>query len=197
MEQLPVLVVMGVSGSGKSTVAGIVAGRLGWDLEEGDDLHPPASVAKMASGIPLTDADRWPWLDLVGAWIREHTATGRPGVVTCSALRRVYRDRLRGDGVVFVYLAGDQGADRAAARRPHRPLHALRAAGLAVRHPGTPRVGREHVAGRARTDAADSPRRSSAGCGCRPAPADRNHRGRSPVQPNAATTGPGGSPDRV
>ena len=62
MEQIPVLVVMGVSGSGKSTVAGIVAGRLGWDLEEGDDLHPPAKVAKMASGIPLTDDDRWPGL---------------------------------------------------------------------------------------------------------------------------------------
>ena len=82
MEQLPVLVVMGVSGSGKSTVAGIVAGRLGWDLEEGDDLHPPANVAKMASGIPLTDDDRWPWLDQVGAWIREHAAAGRPGVIT-------------------------------------------------------------------------------------------------------------------
>jgi gluconokinase len=121
MERMPVLVVMGVSGSGKSTVAGIVAGRLGWDLAEGDDLHPPANVAKMASGIPLTDADRWPWLDLVGAWNHEHTAAGRPGVITCSALRRVYRDRLRGDGVVFVYLAGTKEliGQRLAARTDH------------------------------------------------------------------------------
>jgi gluconokinase len=105
-EQLPVLVVMGVSGSGKSTVAGIVAGRLGWDLEEGDGLHPEANVARMSAGIPLTDIDREPWLDRVGAWIREHTEAGRPGVITCSALKRHYRDRLRGEHVVFVYLAG-------------------------------------------------------------------------------------------
>ncbi len=110
-EQLPVLVVMGVSGCGKSTVAGIVAGQLGWDLEEGDDLHPDANVAKMAAGTPLTDEDRWPWLDRVAGWIREHTDAGRPGVITCSALRKVYRDRLRGDSstsenVIFVHLAG-------------------------------------------------------------------------------------------
>lgn len=104
----PVLVVMGVSGSGKSTVAGIVAGRLSWDLAEGDDLHPAANVAKMSAGIALTDDDRWPWLDLVAAWIREHTAVGRPGVITCSALRRRYRDRLRGDHVVFVHLDGSR-----------------------------------------------------------------------------------------
>src|SRR6476661_41603 len=70
--QQPVLVIMGVSGSGKSTVAGILAGQLGWDLEEGDDLHPAANVAKMAAGIPLTDDDRWPWLDRVADWIRDH-----------------------------------------------------------------------------------------------------------------------------
>jgi gluconokinase len=106
--QLPVLVVMGVSGSGKSTVAGILAGRLNWDLEEGDDLHPDANVVKMSDGVPLTDEDRWPWLDRVGMWISEHTALGRPGVITCSALKRSYRDRLRGDNVVFVYLAGSK-----------------------------------------------------------------------------------------
>ena len=119
--QLPVLVVMGVSGSGKSTVAGIVAGRLGWDLAEGDDLHPPANVAKMSAGTPLTDEDRWPWLDRVGDWIREHTAAGRPGVITCSALRRRYRDRLRGDHVVFVHLAGtrDTIGRRMTARTDH------------------------------------------------------------------------------
>ena len=104
----PVLVIMGVSGSGKSTVAGILAGQLGWDLEEGDDLHPAANVEKMQAGIPLTDDDRWPWLDLVADWISEHTNSGLPGIVTCSALKRVYRDRLRGDNVVFVHLAGSK-----------------------------------------------------------------------------------------
>jgi gluconokinase len=117
----PVLVVMGISGCGKSTVAGIVAGRLGWDLEEGDDLHPEANVAKMAAGTPLTDEDRWPWLDRVAGWIREHTAAGRPGVITCSALRRSYRDRLRGDHVIFVQLAGTRETigHRLAARTDH------------------------------------------------------------------------------
>ncbi|HEY5116567.1 MAG TPA: gluconokinase [Nakamurella sp.] len=119
--QQPVLVIMGVSGSGKSTVAGILAGRLGWDLEEGDDLHPPANVEKMHSGIPLTDEDRWPWLESVAAWIREHTAAGLPGIITCSALKRIYRDRIRGDHVVFVHLAGDKDIieRRMSARRDH------------------------------------------------------------------------------
>jgi gluconokinase len=107
-KQQPVLVIMGVSGSGKSTVAGILAGQLGWDLEEGDDLHPPANVAKMHAGVPLTDEDRWPWLDAVAAWIHEHTTAGLPGIITCSALKRIYRDRLRGDNVVFVHLAGSK-----------------------------------------------------------------------------------------
>ena len=93
---------MGVSGCGKSTVAGVLAGRLGWDLGEGDDLHPAANVAKMAAGHPLTDEDRKPWLELVASWIREHTDAGRPGIITCSALKRSYRDVLRGDDVVFV-----------------------------------------------------------------------------------------------
>ncbi|HZU94956.1 MAG TPA: gluconokinase [Microbacterium sp.] len=105
-----VLVVMGVSGSGKSTVAGMLAGRLGWDLEEGDDLHPAANVEKMAAGVPLTDEDRWPWLDKISAWIQLHTASGTPGIVTCSALRRVYRDRLSGPGVAFVHLDGSRDA---------------------------------------------------------------------------------------
>lgn len=105
----PVLVIMGVSGSGKSTVAGILAGALKWDLQEGDDLHPDSNVEKMASGQPLTDADRWPWLDTIADWIRAHTAAGEPGIVTCSALKRSYRDVLeRGSEgrVVFVHLAG-------------------------------------------------------------------------------------------
>lgn len=122
---MTVLVVMGVSGSGKTTVAALLAGRLGWDLQEGDDLHPPANVAKMHAGHPLTDEDRWPWLDDVGAWIHAHTSAGRPGVITCSALRRIYRDRLRGDppdpDVVFVHVAGSPEllADRLRARTGH------------------------------------------------------------------------------
>ena len=119
--QQPVLVIMGVSGSGKSTVAGLVAGRLGWDLAEGDDLHPPANVAKMQAGEPLTDDDRWPWLESIAEWIRAHTAAGTPGVVTCSALKKRYRDVLRGEGVVFVFLEGskDRISDRLASRHGH------------------------------------------------------------------------------
>src|SRR4051812_38294296 len=119
--QQPVLVIMGVSGSGKSTVAGILAGQLGWDLEEGDDLHPAANVEKMRAGTPLTDEDRWPWLEKVADWIRDHTNSGLPGIITCSALKRVYRDVLRGDNVVFVHLAGNKDtiAQRLSARLDH------------------------------------------------------------------------------
>ena len=108
--QHPVLVIMGVSGSGKSTVAGLLAGRLGWDLAEGDDLHPESNVAKMHAGQPLTDEDRWPWLDSIAGWIRKHTDAGTPGVVTCSALKKRYRDVLRGEGVVFVFLEARIGS---------------------------------------------------------------------------------------
>lgn len=119
--QHPVLVIMGVSGSGKSTVAGLLAGRLGWDLAEGDDLHPEANVAKMHAGEPLTDEDRWPWLETIADWIRAHTEAGTPGVVTCSALKKRYRDILRGEGVVFVFLEGsrDKISDRLASRHGH------------------------------------------------------------------------------
>ncbi|MBW4095447.1 MAG: gluconokinase [Acidobacteria bacterium] len=119
--QQPVLVIMGVSGSGKSTVAGILAGQLGWDLEEGDDLHPQENVDKMAAGIPLTDEDRWPWLDTISSWIVEHTMAGIPGIITCSALKKSYRDRLREKNVVFVHLAGSkqQIQQRLTARMDH------------------------------------------------------------------------------
>lgn len=121
MTQQPVLVIMGVSGSGKSTVAGALARRLGWDLGEGDDLHPAGNVAKMAVGRPLTDEDRRPWLDRVAAWIGERTDAGRPGIITCSALKRSYRDALRGEHVVFVLLDGtrEQLAGRLALRHEH------------------------------------------------------------------------------
>lgn len=104
----PVLVVMGVSGSGKSTVAALLAGQLGWDFAEGDDLHPDANVEKMASGIPLTDDDRGPWLDTVSSWIIEHAMADVPGIITCSALKRKYRDVLREKNVVFVHLVGSK-----------------------------------------------------------------------------------------
>ncbi|WP_394937724.1 gluconokinase [Psychromicrobium sp. YIM B11713] len=106
MNEHPILVVMGVSGSGKTTVAALLAGQLGWDYLEGDQLHPPENVAKMSAGTPLTDEDRWPWLEKISEWITEHERTGQAGVVTCSALKRRYRDRLRLPNVVFVYLAG-------------------------------------------------------------------------------------------
>jgi gluconokinase len=117
----PVLVVMGVSGAGKTAVAGILADRLQWDFVEGDDLHPAANVAKMSAGIPLSDEDRWPWLARVAAWIRDHSAAGTPGIITCSALKRAYRDKLAGDNVVFVHVVGTQGAvaERLAARTGH------------------------------------------------------------------------------
>jgi gluconokinase len=118
-----VVVVMGVSGSGKTTVASLLAGRLGWEFEDADDFHPPANVAKMHAGIPLTDADRGPWLDAIAAWIDRVRAEGRHGVVTCSALKRAYRRVLVGDrpDVRLVYLKGERGliGRRMAARQGH------------------------------------------------------------------------------
>jgi len=99
---------MGVSGSGKSTVAGALAERLGWALAEGDDFHSPENVAKMHAGTPLTDADRQPWLKSIAGWIGTRLKAGQSGIVTCSALKRAYRDLLTGGRpeVRFVYLKG-------------------------------------------------------------------------------------------
>lgn len=114
---------MGVSGCGKSTVAGLLARHLGCELAEGDELHPPENIVRMTAGVPLTDADRLPWLRRIATWIADHVAAGRDGVVTCSALKRAYRDLLRGSGagVRFVYLRGtkDVIAQRLAARHGH------------------------------------------------------------------------------
>lgn len=90
-----VLLVMGVSGAGKSTLGRALAARLGWAFQEGDDLHPPANVAKMRAGAPLTDADRAPWLAAIGRRIDSWAAERQPGVVACSALKRRYRETLR------------------------------------------------------------------------------------------------------
>ena len=120
---MTVAVVMGVSGSGKTTVADGVARRNGWRLVEGDKLHPPANVAKMKSGTPLTDADRWPWLRAIAHEIDAIRARGESAVVASSALKRAYRDILIGDrpDVALVYLQGSKDliARRMAARENH------------------------------------------------------------------------------
>jgi gluconokinase len=116
-----VLLLMGVSGSGKTTVGALLAGRLGWPYAEADDFHPAANIAKMASGHPLTDEDRWPWLQAICAWVDGQLARGEPGVVTCSALKRAYRDVLRRPEVQLVHLQGSREliAARMAARQAH------------------------------------------------------------------------------
>ena len=114
---------MGVSGCGKTTVAAILASRLGWPFEEGDALHPQANIEKMAAGHSLTDVDRWPWLAKVADWIDKRLDAGENGLITCSALKRSYRDLInrRGSGVMFVFLAGSKEtiAARLAARHGH------------------------------------------------------------------------------
>jgi ribose 5-phosphate isomerase A len=119
----PILVMMGVSGSGKSTVAEELAARLGWHFEEGDALHPEMNIAKMHAGIPLTDADRQLWLERVAAWIDAQRAKKQPGIITCSALKRAYRQIIVGDRpeVRLVYLRGgrDLIAEHLVDRRGH------------------------------------------------------------------------------
>jgi carbohydrate kinase (thermoresistant glucokinase family) len=118
-----IVVVMGVSGSGKTTVASLLAATLGWHFQEGDKLHPPENVEKMSAGIPLTDADRLPWLGKIAETIDGWRARGQSGVVTCSALKRSYRDIIVGDrpGVRLVYLKGspDLIGQRMAQRHGH------------------------------------------------------------------------------
>ncbi|MGI8329011.1 gluconokinase [Actinomadura scrupuli] len=116
-----IILVMGVSGSGKTTIGGMLAGRLGREYAEADDFHPAANLEKMRSGQPLTDEDRWPWLQRIADWIDERLASGTPAVVTCSALKRKYRDVLRRPGVTVVYLEVDPEVltRRMAARHGH------------------------------------------------------------------------------
>ena len=105
-----VAVIMGVSGSGKTTVAERAAGQLGWMFQEGDALHPAPNVEKMKSGTPLTDADRAPWLAVIAKWIQDRLVAGESGLITCSALKRSYREQLGNGkpGVQIVYLHGDR-----------------------------------------------------------------------------------------
>jgi gluconokinase len=108
-----IVLVTGVSGSGKTTIGAMLAGRLGWPYAEADTFHPAANIAKMAAGHPLTDADREPWLAAIAAWEDTQIATGGHGVVTCSALKRAYRDTLRRPEVQIVYLHGSPELIRA------------------------------------------------------------------------------------
>lgn len=118
-----VLIVMGVSGSGKSTIAEALAARLGWTFQEGDVLHPPSNIQKMHAGIPLDDTDRGPWLAAVRAWIDARVAAGEPGIVTCSALKRRYRAGLVGGRaqvrLLYLKASADVLASRLHQRRGH------------------------------------------------------------------------------
>ncbi|GAB3663080.1 gluconokinase [Streptomyces sparsus] len=122
------VVVMGVSGTGKTTLGRLLAQHLDVPYAEADDFHPVANISKMSAGRALDDSDRWPWLDAIGEWARERT--GRGGVVSCSALKRAYRDRLRAaaPGLFFVHLVGDRAliASRMGGRKGHfMPLELL------------------------------------------------------------------------
>jgi gluconokinase len=137
------IVVMGVSGSGKSTVGAALAKRLGVVFRDADEFHPAANVAKMSAGTPLTDADRWPWLDAIGAALAEAGRRGRGIVVGCSALKRIYRNRLRaaaGRPLVFVHLTGSHAtlAERMRTRKGHFMPASLLDSQLATLEPPGP-----------------------------------------------------------
>jgi carbohydrate kinase (thermoresistant glucokinase family) len=136
-----VIVVMGVSGSGKSTIAAMLAHRLHWIYEDADWFHPPANIEKMHAGVPLTDQDRWPWLEAIAAWIDATRRNGNHAVIACSALKRAYRAILVGErrDVALVYLQGkrDLIARRLAARDGHfMPASLLDSQFAALEAPG-------------------------------------------------------------
>jgi gluconokinase len=110
-----IVIVAGVAGSGKTTVGKLLATQLRWAFADGDSFHPPANVAKMHGGLPLTDADRWPWLHAIGAWMDERIAAGDSAIVACSALKRRYRDYLLGDrpAAQLAFLVVEHDADEA------------------------------------------------------------------------------------
>jgi gluconokinase len=118
-----VIVLMGVSGCGKSTTGAALSKALGWPFRDADSFHPPANIAKMSQGLPLSDDDRAPWLAAIAGWIDERCERGEPGIVSCSALKRAYRQRIIGDrrGVRLVYLRGGKAliGRRLEARKHH------------------------------------------------------------------------------
>jgi len=135
------IIVMGVSGCGKTSVASALAGRLGWDYVEADGFHPRANIEKMTAGIPLGDEDRWPWLDAIARYLEVARERGRPCVLACSALKRRYRERLsRGKGDIrVVYLRGSYETilSRLAGRTGHyMPLSLLQSQFDALEEPG-------------------------------------------------------------
>lgn len=136
------IVVMGVSGAGKTSVALEIARQLGWEYIEGDDLHPAANVAKMAAGTPLDDDDRWPWLRAIAEVIGEHEAGGTSLLVTCSALKRSYRDLLRAGhpSVWFAHVAVSEATltERLQRRRGHYMPPSLLTSQLATLQPLQP-----------------------------------------------------------
>jgi gluconokinase len=136
------LIVMGVSGSGKTTIGEELACRLGWRYADADTFHPASNVAKMSAGQPLTDEDRWPWLNAIADEIDRASSAGERIVIGCSALRRVYRDLLvhgRND-IRIIYLQGTQAliADRLAKRKDHFMPAALLASQFKTLEPPTP-----------------------------------------------------------
>lgn len=120
------VIVMGVTGCGKSSVGAALAAKLGYEFADADDFHPPANVATMAQGIPITDEERWPWLDAVGAWMKPRMDV----VVACSALRHSYRDRLRETAgpTMFLHLTGPRAVIESRVR--HRSTHEEHFAGV-------------------------------------------------------------------
>ncbi|MCH6472015.1 gluconokinase [Sinomonas terrae] len=157
MESLHV-VVMGVAGAGKTTVSAALADRLGWVLAEADEFHPQANVDKMASGVPLTDEDRWPWLRSIRDWMTTQASVGRSTVLTCSALKRSYRRLLtQADGhVVFAHLDGSPEllAERMASRSGHFMPTGLLPSQLSTLEPLT---ADEYANGSLRLDISHSP----------------------------------------
>jgi gluconokinase len=142
MVQQPfILVVMGVSGAGKTTLATALAEALNVGFEEGDALHPQANVAKMEAGQPLSDEDRAPWLAQIKEWIDTQLDHGKSGIIACSALKRAYRDQLRGGraNIVFVYIDGDESLirERLDRRKGHFMPPSLLSSQLATLEPPT------------------------------------------------------------
>ena len=142
-----IVVVAGVAGSGKTTVGQLLARRLGWQFADGDAFHPAANIAKMRAGLPLTDADRQPWLAAITAWMDDIIASGQSAVLACSALKRTYRDELIGrrDQAVMVFLSITKAQDEARLHARtghffHEPLMASQFAALEPPGPDEPRV---------------------------------------------------------